>query len=226
MIKINSILLVCTTLFLIIPVNLTYAKGKLSQEPVSIGKKGLSNPIADTGQVRCYNNSREIPCPKPGQPFYGQDAQYEGNVPSYRNNGDGTVTELNTGLMWSKAVDKNKVSLIEAKKIAQGMTLGEYSDWRVPNIKELYSLIDFRGYAGFSRRGFSSGAPVNAIPFINTDYFDFEYGDGKVSRSEFDGPKDRFGFHDKNNDGYLSKDEAPKSLRLSALVASALVATE
>ncbi|MCP4265075.1 MAG: hypothetical protein GY777_05790 [Candidatus Brocadiaceae bacterium] len=35
-------------------------------------------------------------------------------------------------------------------------------------------------------------------------------GDGKVSRSEFDGPKDRFGFHDKNNDGYLSEDEAPK----------------
>ena len=177
MIKINSILLVCTTLFLIIPVNLTYAKEKLSQEPVSIGKKGLNNPIADTGQVRCYNNSREIPCPKPGQPFYGQDAQYEGNVPSFRNNSDGTVTDLNTGLMWSKAVDKNKVSLIEAKKIAQRMTLGGYSDWRVPNIKELYSLIDFRGYTGFSRGGFSGGVPSNAIPFINTDYFDFEYGD-------------------------------------------------
>ncbi len=35
-------------------------------------------------------------------------------------------------------------------------------------------------------------------------------GDGQVSRSEFDGPKNRFGFHDKNNDGYLSEDEAPK----------------
>jgi hypothetical protein len=79
--------------------------------------------------------------------------------------------------MWTKAVDKKKVSLIEAKKIAQRMTLGGYSDWRVPNIKELYSLIDFRGYTGYSRGGFSSGAPTNAIPFINTDYFDFEYGD-------------------------------------------------
>jgi hypothetical protein len=35
-------------------------------------------------------------------------------------------------------------------------------------------------------------------------------GDGKVSRSEFDGPKDRFDYHDKNNDGYLTEDEAPK----------------
>jgi len=182
MIKTNSTLLVCITLFFIIPVNFTYAQEKLFQEPASMGKKGLNNPIVDTGQVRCFDNSREILYPKSGQPFYGQDAQYEGNVPSYRNNGDGTVADLNTGLMWSKAVDKKKVSLIEAKKIVQRMTLGGYSDWRVPNIKELYSLIDFRGYTGFSRGGFSSGAPANAIPFINTDYFDFEYGD--VSEGE------------------------------------------
>jgi hypothetical protein len=32
-------------------------------------------------------------------------------------------------------------------------------------------------------------------------------GDGRVSRSEFDGPKDRFGFHDGNGDGYLTVEE-------------------
>ena len=78
--------------------------------------------------------------------------------------------------MWSKAVDKRKVSLIEAQRIAQRMTLGEYSDWRVPNIKELYSLIDFRGYTGFNPGGLHSGVPSNAVPFINADYFDFAYG--------------------------------------------------
>lgn len=177
MIKTNSIFLVCFTLFFIISINCINAQETTPQELVSIGKKGLNCPVVDTGQVRSYNNSREIFSPRPGNPFYGQDAQYEGKRPSYQNNGDGTVTDLNTSLMWSKAIDKKKVSLIEAKEIAQKMTLGGYSDWRVPNIKELYSLIDFRGYTGFSRGSFRSGAPENAIPFINTDYFDFEYGD-------------------------------------------------
>ncbi|MCP4996192.1 MAG: hypothetical protein GY934_20800 [Gammaproteobacteria bacterium] len=35
-------------------------------------------------------------------------------------------------------------------------------------------------------------------------------GDGRVSRSEFDGPADRFDVDDKNGDGYLSAAEAPK----------------
>ena len=119
MTKTNSLLLLCITVFLINPVSFTYAQENLSQGPASIGKKGLNNPVVDTGQLRCYDNSRETLYPKPGQPLYGQDAQYEGNAPSYRDNGDGTVTDLVTGLMWSKAVDKKKVSLVEAKKIAK-----------------------------------------------------------------------------------------------------------
>ncbi|MFC2140643.1 DUF1566 domain-containing protein [Candidatus Auribacterota bacterium] len=140
-------------------------------------KQTVSCPIVDTGQERCYNNSREIAYPKPDEAFYGQDAQYVENLPAYQDNADGTVSDLNTGLMWSKTVDKTKVSLIEAKKIAKSMTLGGYTDWRVPNIKELYSLINFSGYTGFSQTGTNSSAPKNALPFINTTYFNFKYGD-------------------------------------------------
>jgi len=133
--------------------------------------------IVDTGARKCYDNRKEIRFPQQGKAFYGQDAQYEGNTPAYRDNGDGTISDLNTGLTWSKAVDKKKVSLIEAERIAKRMRLGGHRDWRVPNIKELYSLIDFRGYTGFAHGGFNAGVPANAVPFINTDYFDFEYGD-------------------------------------------------
>lgn len=140
--------------------------------------EAMDYPIVDTGQDRCYNTSKEISFPKSGQGFYGQDAQYRGAAPSYRDNGDGTVTDLTTGLMWQKGLNTKKMSLDEARKKAKTLSMGGYTDWRVPTIKELYSLMDFRGYTGFSRQGYQA-VPSNAIPYINTDYFDFAYGNVK-----------------------------------------------
>jgi hypothetical protein len=52
-----------------------------------------------------------------------------------------------------------------------------------------------------SRPGFGKG---RFIERLDRD------GDGQVSRSEFDGPPDRFDFHDTDHSGYLTEDEAPK----------------
>jgi len=143
---------------------------------ICVGTAAAAVKIPDTGQNLCYNNSRAINCPSTASQFFGQDAQYRGHQPTYRNNGDGTVTDLQTGLMWSKAVSADKLNLNDAQSAADRMTLGGHSDWRVPNIKELYSLIDFRSYTGFSGRRNLYNVPSNAIPYINTDYFDFLYG--------------------------------------------------
>lgn len=133
--------------------------------------------IPDTAQDFCSDNNSKIVCQKTGTAFGGQDASYNINPPSYEDNGDGTVTDKVTGLMWSKAVEDEKLSLDEATQKARTLTLAGYNDWRVPTIKELYSLMDFRGYTGSSRYNQDkSQAPSNAIPFINTDYFDFKYG--------------------------------------------------
>jgi hypothetical protein len=132
-------------------------------------------PVVDTGQVHCYGNFGKISCTDSGKKYSGQDAQYRGNAPAYRDNGDGTVTDLVTGLIWQKGLGEKKVSLEEALKMAETMTLGGHSDWRVPTIKELYSLIDFRGNTGSAGNMYQE-APANAVPFINTDYFDFTYG--------------------------------------------------
>ena len=56
--------------------------------------------LVDTGQTNCYNAAAFIAAPQLAQPFYGQDAQYSGRQPSYKDNGDGTVSDINTGLMW------------------------------------------------------------------------------------------------------------------------------
>ncbi len=43
----------------------------------------FAQPVPDTGQTKCYDNTKEIPCPPEGEPFYGQDANYNINPPSY-----------------------------------------------------------------------------------------------------------------------------------------------
>ena len=84
--------------------------GFMAAEKPTEAKDNKTTVIVDTGLRKCYDNRKEIPFPRRGKAFFGQDAQYEGNTPAYRNNGDGTITDLNTRLMWSKAVDKKKVS--------------------------------------------------------------------------------------------------------------------
>lgn len=131
--------------------------------------------VVDTGQTASYDDRSPIAPPAPGRAFHGQDAQYSGPAPAYRDNGDGTVTDLVTGLDWSRAVDPGKVSLQEAQAIARGLRLGGHHDWRVPTIKELYSLIDFRGVTGLAEPS-ATTAPRSAVPYLNTDYFDFRHG--------------------------------------------------
>lgn len=147
--------------------------------PTSAGKY----PVVDTGQVTFYDNSVAITQPSSGEAFYGQDAQYSVNRPSYTDNGDGTVTDNITGLMWQKTPDldgngvinyDDKVTYDEAVALAGSINTGGYNDWRLPGIKELYSLIDFKGV---DPSGYEGTDTSGLTPFIDTGFFDFGYGD-------------------------------------------------
>ena len=154
----------CTTFFVFTLVCLATAQDKAHE------KTKINYPIVETGQERCYDNRAQRDCPKPGQAFSGQDAQYVGKLPAYRDNGDGTITDLKTGLMWQKTPDlASKLTFAEAGAGAGKLRLAGHRDWRLPTIKELYSLIDFRGY--------SMRTAEQSVPYINTDYFDFVHGD-------------------------------------------------
>ncbi len=126
-----------------------------------------SYAIVGTGQTKCYDNFGEISAPQPGRPFYGQDAQFPGPQPSYRDNGDGTVTDLNTGLMWVQARGE-KLTWDAAVAGASACRNGDHSDWRMPTVKELYSLINFTGEC--------HGSEAVSKPFIDTRCFGFVYG--------------------------------------------------
>lgn len=136
------------------------------------GTAGAAATIVDTGQRYCFGDSLTIGCPAAGAVLFGQDAQYQGAAPSYTDNGDGTVTDNNTGLMWQKDPG-SKTSYAVAQAGAESFSLAGYSDWRLPSIKELYSLILFSGRDISPELTDASGVP----PFIDDDAFVFSYGD-------------------------------------------------
>ena len=128
--------------------------------------------VVDTGQTNCYNNIGPITAPISGQPYYGQDPQYGGPGLSFTNNGDGTITDLNTGLMWVQARG-SKITWDTAVAGATSDRTGGYTDWRMPTITECFSLIQFNG-----KNGTSGTNLAGYVPFIDTNYFDFVYGPG------------------------------------------------
>ena len=141
--------------------------------------------IVDTGQTKTYDARAEISAPSVGQAFYGQDAQFAGNQPSYKVSADGlTVNDNVTGLTWQRTTDTNGDGVIDYsdemswdQAMAYPATLnakkyGGYSDWRLPSIKEAYSLILFVGTDPDPMATSSAGL----VPFIDTRYFNFGYG--------------------------------------------------
>jgi len=116
--------------------------------------------LPDTGQTKCYDNAgNEInPCPSPGQSFYGQDGNYTCNPHSYTLLAGGIMVQDNvTGLIWQKDTAPGTYNWDHAVSYCENLILGGYSDWRLPTIKELTTIVD-------------SSIPYPG-PTINTDYF-------------------------------------------------------
>ena len=122
--------------------------------------------LPDTGQATCYDGS--------GTPIScigtGQDGEYLRNRMSYTDNGDGTVTDNNTGLMWQQTDDGNTYNWYEASgtdnttynpaflDVCGSLDLAGYSDWRLPTKRELMSIEDF-------------SVAINSGPMIDTTAF-------------------------------------------------------
>ena len=134
--------------------------------------------LPDTGQTKCYRAVSpydEIPCAGTGQ-----DGEYTINPMSFTDNGNGTVNDNNTGLMWQKcSIGQNNDSACSgtaqyynwyeasgtyhasynpsSQDVCGSLNLGGHSDWRLPEKKELMSIVNYSiPYPG---------------PTINTTYF-------------------------------------------------------
>ena len=112
-------------------------------------------PVPKTGLYRCYSwEGNQIACTGTGQ-----DGELQKGIewpnPRFTDKLDGTVTDKLTGLIWLKNADcfGRKTwdeALADCNGLASGLcglTDGSVAgDWRLPHVRELFSLIDFATY--------------------------------------------------------------------------------
>ena len=119
-----------------------------------------------TGQTTCWNSSGTIIFCR----GTGQDGAIQfGAALAYVDNGDGTVTDTNTGLMWEKLSDDGTIhdgdnfytlDNAVAVKIAAlngGSGFAGHTDWRVPNLNELESIRNLQNYDPAVSAAFNTG---------------------------------------------------------------------
>lgn len=64
------------------------------------------------------------------------------NAEFLRDDAKNIVTDNKTGLMWQDDAIGNQVDWNTAITTCENLTLGGYDDWRLPNIRELKSIVD------------------------------------------------------------------------------------
>jgi hypothetical protein len=85
--------------------------------------------LPDTGCTSSYTNTP------------GEDSDFTINAPYFTQNGNGTVTDTITGLMWQKT-DGGEMTITQALHYADTSTLAGYSDWRLPRAHEGFSILN------------------------------------------------------------------------------------
>jgi len=70
-----------------------------------------------------------------GNPDYGSN--------EFVDDGDGTVTDAATGLTWMQGDSGEGLTWEDALSYAEELTHAGHDDWRLPNAKELQSILDY-----------------------------------------------------------------------------------
>jgi hypothetical protein len=128
--------------------------------------------VPKTGQNECWDGvGVSISCSGTGQ-----DGEYQAGtsaMPRFTDNSDGTVTDNLTKLIWLKEADcfgaKTWSSALMASNTLASGTCG-LSDgsaagaWRLPNMNELHSLIDFESFG-------PALSPGDPFMNVKSDYY-------------------------------------------------------
>lgn len=128
-------------------VRLIVSDGKLSSEPDEVVITAVTPvPMPDTGQTQSYTST------------YGEDHDYAYNAPSYTDNGDGSITDTVTGLVWQKQGDATKRTWDASNAYCSSLNISGLTGWRLPTRMELLTIVDYGTF----------GPSVNAVFFPGT----------------------------------------------------------
>ncbi len=104
---------------------------------------------------------------------FGQDSDYTRNPPSYTDNGNGTITDNVTGLIWQK-VDSGEMTWENAIAGAAGLAVGGYTDWRLPTAQEAFCILNHDRNPALDSTYFVNNVGGTPAYFWTSDLF---YGD-------------------------------------------------
>ena len=104
----------------------------------------IASPVPATGQTQCYDaDGGDISC---GTTCTGQDSEYRIGCPPqgrFFDNDDGTVTDSCTGLTWQKDTGNDRFEWCAGLEYCESLELAGHTDWRLPSITELLSIVEF-----------------------------------------------------------------------------------
>lgn len=112
--------------------------------PIACAQTTPVTGLPDTGQATCFGGSGVIECATAS--CGGQDGAYDtgcSSVGRFVDNADGTVTDACTGLMWQQTSAANDMVWCDALAYCEALILSGYTDWRLPSVRELQSIVDY-----------------------------------------------------------------------------------
>jgi hypothetical protein len=173
------------------------------------GTPGTNYGIPKTGQTICnkfsdnYNSANQVSCTGTNQ----DGDLKKGIALSYTDNGNGTVTDNATGLTWQKCEDGQDPLTCDgaantflmddgngtspAINYCESLNLADQTDWHLPNVKQLQSIVDYGRVSPAIDTGYFPNS--SDVYWSSTAYLDGAYSawvvsfyDGYVSYDSMD----------------------------------------
>lgn len=105
----------------------------------------------------------------------GDDGDFRaGSALSYTDNGDGTITDNNTGLQWEKKSDDGSIHdkdtkytwanafAVHVARLNIAPCFAGHCDWRLPNVKELDSIVNYQNFRPAVSQAFNTNCSAGA----------------------------------------------------------------